>query len=41
MLISLEPYKTCDFPGGLDPYPPLDLHIKREAVKLIETYSVV
>ena len=23
MLISIGTYITCDFPGGLDPYPPL------------------
>ena len=22
MLISIEPHITCNFPGGLDPYPP-------------------
>ena len=27
MLIIIETHITCDFQGGPDPYPPLDLHI--------------
>ena len=31
MLISIETYITCDFPGGPDPIsPPLDLHMQLE-----------
>ena len=32
-LISIEPHITCDFTGGQDPYPPLDPHMNRGAVK--------
>ena len=24
MLFSIGTFRTCDFPGGVDPYPPLD-----------------
>ena len=27
MLVSLETQITCDYPGGPDPYPPLDPHM--------------
>ena len=37
MLIYIEPHTTCDFPGGSrPPIPPLDPHMNRGAVKLIE-----
>ena len=30
ILISIETHITCDFPGGPDSYPPLDLHMQLE-----------
>ena len=37
MFISKEPHMTCDFLGGDPLSTPLDPHMNREAVKLIET----